>query len=188
MISILALFASEAQAGISTTSHNLSATTTTTDQICIFCHTPHNGNTSFSAPLWNHLVTTSTFTMYTSNDIDMTQNAAPGGESLACLGCHDGSIAYNSFVNGTGAPGGTLKLSSGNTFIGTDLRNDHPVGVLYDTTQDPDFNTIASLSVPLYTSNAVECATCHDVHDNAYGKFLRTTNAGSGLCLDCHNK
>lgn len=34
----------------------------------------------------------------------------------------------------------------------------------------------------------VECASCHDPHNTTNGTFLRRTNAGSGLCLTCHNK
>ena len=31
-----------------------------TDEVCVFCHTPHGANTSASAPLWNKGVTTTT--------------------------------------------------------------------------------------------------------------------------------
>ena len=51
---------------------------------------------------------------------------------------------------------------------------------------------------PLYTNsngeNQFECSTCHDVHDTAmYATkdsaevfFLRTSNAESKMCRDCH--
>jgi predicted CXXCH cytochrome family protein len=33
----------------------------------------------------------------------------------------------------------------------------------------------------------MQCATCHDVHNNTtYKPFLRDNTAGSLLCLDCH--
>ena len=35
---------------------------------------------------------------------------------------------------------------------------------------------------------SVECASCHDPHNAANGTFLRKTNAGSAVCLACHNK
>ena len=35
---------------------------------------------------------------------------------------------------------------------------------------------------------AVQCATCHNVHDNTNVPFLRVNNAASGLCLTCHIK
>lgn len=34
----------------------------------------------------------------------------------------------------------------------------------------------------------VECGSCHDPHNTANGTFLRQSNAGSAICLTCHNK
>jgi predicted CXXCH cytochrome family protein len=34
----------------------------------------------------------------------------------------------------------------------------------------------------------VECASCHDPHTTGQATFLRISNAGSALCLSCHNK
>jgi len=34
----------------------------------------------------------------------------------------------------------------------------------------------------------VECPTCHAVHDPGIQPFMRTSNAGSQLCLTCHSK
>jgi len=50
----------------------------------------------------------------------------------------------------------------------------------------------ASAPLPLVgssTANAtVECASCHNPHDNSLGNFLRRANAGSASCLSCHIK
>ncbi len=35
---------------------------------------------------------------------------------------------------------------------------------------------------------AVECASCHDVHNSGNGTFLRVSNLKSALCFACHNK
>jgi predicted CXXCH cytochrome family protein len=32
----------------------------------------------------------------------------------------------------------------------------------------------------------VQCTSCHDPHNNLYGKFLVRDNTASALCLDCH--
>jgi predicted CXXCH cytochrome family protein len=37
-------------------------------------------------------------------------------------------------------------------------------------------------------NSAVECSSCHAVHDNFYEPFLRSTMAASALCLGCHRK
>jgi predicted CXXCH cytochrome family protein len=42
--------------------------------------------------------------------------------------------------------------------------------------------------LPLYAGK-MQCATCHDVHNNTTNKpFLRDTTTASALCLDCHGK
>ncbi|MBI3605226.1 MAG: cytochrome c3 family protein [Nitrospirae bacterium] len=66
-------------------------------EACIYCHTPHNA--SSTAPLWNrNLPDPSGYQMYTSPNFD-SKVAAPDGISLACLSCHDGSVAVDSVVN-----------------------------------------------------------------------------------------
>ena len=75
------------------------------NQICIYCHMPHNAS-NVGAPLWNRTNSTTTFTMYSSknsstfalaNGEDASNAARPVGPvSLACLSCHDGQTAFNS--------------------------------------------------------------------------------------------
>jgi hypothetical protein len=101
-------------------------------------------------------------------------------------------------------------------FIGTDLRNDHPVGVLFPAS-NPDFRsgTVDRGYLRFYDSDGnghadkneirlyntgdgfeVECATCHDPHGvptNGAGSqftktFLRVENTASAVCLTCHVK
>jgi len=77
------------------------------------------------------------------------------------------------------------------------LANDHPISFTYDAAlaaADGHLVTPAATNrvdaaglVPLYGSK-MECASCHATHDNANGKFLRISNAGSALCLKCHVK
>ena len=74
------------------------------------------------------------------------------------------------------------------------LQGNHPVSVAYDETLT-DFNSEASVIAAglkffnIETSADVECGTCHDVHNstNIEG-LLWISNAGSALCLACHNK
>jgi len=37
-------------------------------------------------------------------------------------------------------------------------------------------------------AGTMECASCHDVHDNGIAPFLRLSNDASAMCLTCHNK
>ena len=88
-----------------------------TDQICIFCHTPHNAQPA--QPLWNKVNPTQAFKMYTSSATLTTVAkgvTAPGPESLLCLSCHDGRTAINILHNssvGVDAGGGKKKVGMG---------------------------------------------------------------------------
>jgi len=98
------------------TKHNLAANTdilaSGTTEVCVFCHTPHGGRTDVAgggAPLWNRaLPPKAEFTNYSSPNFDNSQGAetaGPKGVSLACLSCHDGTIALDALINAPGSGG-----------------------------------------------------------------------------------
>jgi predicted CXXCH cytochrome family protein len=193
--------------------------TSSTNSVCVFCHTPHFASTTIAAPLWNRSIGSSvpTFTLYTSPTID-TSIGQPTGVSLACLSCHDAKVnagdgapsssGKHSLLNAPGSGGIPDRSSNpncqschgyiygegrGNWRLGLDMRNDHPISMVYPTvTQDRGFVTPPDLQrgwsdVPLY-GGKVECATCHNVHDPSKTPFLRISNTGSALCYKCHSK
>jgi predicted CXXCH cytochrome family protein len=151
-------------AGIATTKHNLSTGSTATnrvtagtDEICVFCHTPHAADTTAPVPLWNkRLSTGATYTTYASlNSSTIDGEILPTGSiSLACLSCHDGTQAMDNIINAPGSggydatgggPNGLGYTWTGNVtaagmmtnlpttlaMLGTDLSNDHPIGIRY---------------------------------------------------------
>lgn len=190
---LLLLAATPSISQITGTPHDFSGRGWGTTQICVFCHTPHNGATGLEAPLWNHALTISTFTLYTNTVSSTFQGGPatqPGGVSKLCLSCHDGTVAIDSFGTRTGTTNMT-----GTRNLGTNLSNDHPISFTYDlalATLDGGLVTPASASsvvagIPLYNAK-VECASCHNVHSNTNGSFLRASNASSALCLKCHIK
>ena len=214
------------------------ANATINGQTCVFCHVPHGGSTS--QPLWNRSNPTgASYQVYTSSTSKTvaTGSAVAAGISGACMSCHDGTIAMDVVTNvngiafGTAPTGGSVSftagpnrkatytngtggtanvMSGGLPFIGADLRNDHPVAVVYQTalTADPSHYTAitqtgariyvngAGGQLPLFGSSSatatVECASCHDAHNNSLngtnGGFLRQANTGSQMCKACHNK
>ncbi len=195
------LLAGGANAGIAGSAHDLSAFATPNNpqsQLCIYCHTPHHSDTSVNdAPLWNHEVTaTASFTLYTSATLNATLGQ-PNGVSRLCLSCHDGTVALDAFGGMAGTAGNVV---SGSALVGTDLSNDHPISFVYNTALatadgglfDPATKDTGSGQVIeddwLFSGNAFECASCHDVHDDANVPFLRKDNAASALCLTCHDK
>jgi mono/diheme cytochrome c family protein len=85
-------------------------------EVCVYCHTPHgaNANAPGAAPLWNRSVPAgSSFTAYSGPNMDSTP-LAPVGVSLACLSCHDGSLALDALINasGSGKFSGTLNVGA----------------------------------------------------------------------------
>ena len=175
--------------------HDLKALTNSGGQVCIACHTPHNAQAAQLVPLWNHTATKATFTLYSS----ATSKAVfgqPAGATKACLSCHDGTVAIDSFGGKAPAGAGTVTLGSN---LGTSLADDHPVSFTYDAalataTANAKLVSPSSASwvdsaktVPLFAGK-LECASCHDAHDNTFGSFLRKSNNGSALCLTCHNQ
>jgi predicted CXXCH cytochrome family protein len=184
---------------ITGTAHDLRTDTGST-RICAHCHTPHSG--SPSVPLWNHtlsLTGAAGYSYYDSTTMvpaaQADQDASTGITGL-CMSCHDGTVALGNLQNPpqSGAPTDTTStiLTTDAGYLGVDLTNDHPVGFDYTltTASDSDFNSAATLTgtVELFAGDRVECASCHDVHDNTFAPFLVEANVGSTMCLQCHVK
>jgi hypothetical protein len=112
------MVAGSAMAQIAQTKHNLGTGNTTwngnigtgnaaTDEICVFCHTPHGADTNAPAPLWNRKLPTTTYKTYNQLGTSTLDGEvlAVGSVSLACLSCHDGSQAFNAVRNAPGSGG-----------------------------------------------------------------------------------
>jgi predicted CXXCH cytochrome family protein len=152
LVALGVLGSAPALAGIANTKHNLGNLGTGankfsgTEEICVFCHTPHGADITAVVPLWNRvLAAPTTYQTYSSLGTSSLDGAtAPvGSVSLACLSCHDGGQAMNVMINqpgsgtvnptfGAGTWTGSGQLNGATiTNIGTDLRNDHPIGIQY---------------------------------------------------------
>jgi predicted CXXCH cytochrome family protein len=195
--------ASTAYAEILGSPHDFTSRGFSQGQICLPCHTPHNPNPAVrSVPLWNHEVTSSTYTVYSSPSLDAGIPPGflnqPGGVSKLCLSCHDGTVAVDAFRGNRGS-----QFITGVVHWGTDLSNDHPISFIYDTelaTRDGGLNdpTVTPSGIPGLTGTiqqdmlfnySLECSSCHDVHNRFnIERLLKKNNAGSALCLTCHNK
>jgi predicted CXXCH cytochrome family protein len=200
--------------GIAGSPHDLSRFgpnhVTASSDACVFCHSPH-GKLSTSKqliPVWNHATTQTVFTMYTSPTLKGTVDAQPTGESLACLSCHDGTLAMGTLnepppgggeTDYTNAQDGIDRSSGkmvGGNVLGNSLAGVHPIAISY---QDDLVKTLRPanqlVGVKLYPSNKrgakVQCGSCHDPHnfgsEGTTAPFLRVSKVGSGLCLACHN-
>ncbi len=177
--------------------------TNTYNNPCQVCHIPHKAQTyaSAKAPLWNH-APSSQASSYITYDSAGSASYKGGsitlGSSIACLSCHDGSVAINQTAGGNGknatnslsgaavyAPTFSIETAKAGTFASgagpyvgfTDLTQMHPLGVSYTACVSGGDDELQATTYDLLpkmlkgASKTVECASCHDIH--------RTTGASA---------
>jgi len=119
------------QAGVVNSPHDMSqASWNTRKGVCSPCHSVHNTDPAQIIPLWNHATSAAAFTMYKSPTIQATMGTKPDGASLACLSCHDGTVAINQGIGGL--TGGAAEYIEGPFQIGPDLHTTHPISFVFD--------------------------------------------------------
>ncbi len=232
----------QALAGIANTKHNLGSTgavagqnkVSNTDEICVFCHTPHAADTTAPVPLWNKNLSSlggyTTYATLNSNTLDGAMLTV-GSVSLACLSCHDGTQAMDNIINAPGSGGydatggganglawtwsGTRIDANGKminaattlAMLGTDLSNDHPIGIRYcgggpnATTPtaactDTDFkgsgsglqNATVNSNLVWWVDTSVGTSGQREKTDMIlYSRSFSGTNAPSVECASCHD-
>lgn len=204
VVALSMIGASLALAGVSGGPHDLSSTvagvTSSSDEVCIHCHSPHVTNTlplvldSSKPSLYNRAV-----------------NSNFGKGSDICMSCHDGAIA--NVTNAAGRGNGTAityntsaSLNSywdlGGGDSGTEaafnaVGDNHPVGLNASGTGWVAPQPVADATTAGFINDgsgnySVECMSCHEPHNMTNGvggaNFLRQTNTASALCLECHDK
>lgn len=168
---------------------------TTQDQTCVFCHTPHSA--AKNKLLWNRADggnANTAFSIYTSYNNSAFRGAAAlsgkykvipdNSSSLLCLSCHGlTSISAimtntnNAIVSGDAGPFGAGRNSNGVAWaaaggagLGTNLSNTHPIAINYSEAQGLDSTGLkAKLSV-----------------DSKVRFFSATGVADSLECASCH--
>lgn len=184
-------------------------------ETCVYCHVPHV--TPPGGTIFNRVLPQDNYAVYSNpaGTMDATINR-PGGVSLVCLSCHDGTIAVDAILNppntawtpatnhqtmsaGNSAnecgschkPGNKPAHDATAAYLTQDLRDDHPISISYSEailrTPD-DFRDPLTIAPLRLFNDRIECPTCHDAHNAQYGPFLRVPNAQSSLCLTCHIK
>jgi len=135
------LIHSTANAQVAGSRHDLSTDAgSQTNEVCVYCHTPHGADVTAVVPLWNKTLPTSTYQRYSDLNTSTLDGAEAtvGSVSLACLSCHDGSQAMDNVINSPGrgmnsGAIGTVGTMTGTPvpMLGTDLRDDHPISIQY---------------------------------------------------------
>ena len=180
--------------------------------LCTVCHEMHNSDPSKLIPLWGHQTSISagSFQLYQSPTIGYTPSQ-PSGATLACLSCHDGVTAINSYGGTTN--GAAVFMTNSLTILGTDLSLNHPVSFSYTTAQANDpylrspsdtadstnrtgvaaFSGVSLNKAMLGNNGRMECSSCHDIHRQRgrsmySGVYVVNSAAYGDLCLMCHIK
>ncbi len=186
--------------------HNLSAggpgplKATSEQQICVFCHTPHGGNQSAGAPLWNRALSVATYTPYFS--LSLAANplpGPPGASSKVCLSCHDGTLAVGTVnvlngvepvsiaMTGTGTngviPGGSGENTGYTRNLGIDLSNDHPISFNYDSALGGATGTNGELRLPPVMNGSITIVG----NRTATVKPTFPLEANQVQCITCHD-
>lgn len=161
--------------------------------VCSACHSAHNTDTNQIAPLWNHATSAATFTPYSSPTLNASVGA-PSGVSLACLSCHDGTVAINQGISGS-FTGGTAEYIDPGAQIGPDLHIVHPISFTYDATlaaadgqlEDPTTYKIGDAKTNLTYSTAPVPATWSGT--SLTGKTIHEALLVDGKvqCASCHD-
>jgi predicted CXXCH cytochrome family protein len=174
---------------------------------CRSCHAPHNGAlanggtnaTTGQILIWSRNFPSGTNTFGVYDSATMKNKAVElGGSSLTtssdlrmysllCLSCHDGVTSSFTSMQSANKVGSQASFGTGAT-ESYGLTNDHPVNMPHDPTKNTSLQAVATVAVnlPLYgTNNSLQCATCHEPHNNVNTHFLRQAN-NTTLCTTCH--
>jgi predicted CXXCH cytochrome family protein len=202
-VSILAAPAGLPKLGLAGSTHDIGGNG------CKSCHAPHNGALANGGPqstglilLWTRSfpAAANTFGVYDSATMGnkavelggsaLTTSSDVRMYSLLCLSCHDGvTSSFSPAMQAKNMIGYSTRFGGTGLTDSLGLTNDHPVNVTYDPTktQEP-LQAVATVSavLPLYGStNTVQCATCHDPHNDVNTNYLRQTN-NTAHCTTCH--
>ncbi len=166
-----------------------------TDQICIFCHTPHSA--SPKGPLWYRIdpegpYGDGTFPLYNTVSLAINRDASavdltgyenvskdsegrplyPNGASRLCLSCHDGATSIGVLLGNQ-----TIEMES-DFATGINLATAHPISFNYSQAVIDGIVDTGDLRPFLFGSyvmptgdftplenGKMQCTTCHDPHE-----------------------
>lgn len=148
--------------------------------LCRVCHIP--SKMAAVEPLWYRKEVTRDFDIEKHVESERHHLFPADNTSRSCLFCHDGTVAKGfprkeksaheqvSLLEGTPEPVANLHL--------------HLFG--FDRDNQESSEPAESSALMLDPNSRITCATCHDPHNNELDNFLRVTNEGSAICMDCH--
>jgi predicted CXXCH cytochrome family protein len=201
------MFGTFALANVLNTPHDLSvgSTSTTdvsnTDQICVFCHSPH-GNVVGFRPLWNHDANSglTQFQVYgnaadpnqsaTMDSIPVNFAANANSTSAFCLGCHDGVSAVNALSNDPNDIVGPLTLGNGTEFdadgslLGVYPANPKILGTAANFLNEHPINMTPPLPA---TDPGMAAIVANEIGATPLPLYVSGAQTDTVQCGSCHN-
>jgi hypothetical protein len=179
----VAMFASTANAYIAGSSHDFLSVSTgfmTTAPVhaCRGCHQPHGGSTDGALWAQGNFSTIAVQAFSGGGDLTVASNISG---IKTCLSCHASSVS-------------TLAKPLATADVGTDLRNDHPVGDTIVLGSGSSWVTNPVIGGRTVTNgvSALTCRTCHDPHNGSAGfpatRYLIKFTTATDICAACHIK
>ena len=161
--------------------------------VCSACHSAHNTDPNQVAPLWNHATTVGPFIPYDSPTFNAGSHQ-PSGHSLACLSCHDGTVAINQSISGVLGTNGPVYIDPGAT-ISADLHVTHPISFTYDSAlaandgalEDPAVYKIGDPKTALTLSTAPVPPTWSGTPLSGKTINQALLSGGKMQCSSCHD-
>ena len=197
-------------AGLEGTSHDFSgkvASTGFTTGSCTFCHTPHKALATLL--LWNHTLSTSTFTWDETKTTAGTPFATIKGDTYKgptakCLSCHDGTVAIGDIawfgeakptvVDATMHTSGEFNIAAG--AAAGNMKGNHPVAMPYPFNNAKNtYNLSTTGAGATLTEWVADPTTSNNIRlfNDTGGVITAGTAAGTtgmecSSCHDPHNK
>jgi predicted CXXCH cytochrome family protein len=171
--------------------HDFGGTGESPGDACRACHVPHIQAVRPSTQPTTRPTTRPTLDFFRipgQRRVFVPGRYTPGPTSLACLGCHDGTVATSTI---TGAHVMLAGVRGGFQPPEGFVWRDHPIGIPYpsyrrDYRPESYVTKTGKIRLP---EGRIECISCHDPHNEAGVKgLLVMSNRRSALCLTCHVK
>ncbi len=149
--------------------------------LCRSCHVP-NKETAVE-PLWYRKISVPRFDINKLIDSTGEHVHALDPGSRNCLSCHDGSMA-RSFPHRGNQKHPQVNLTAPEVRAPANY-NMHLFN--FPKSSKEISRPAESSPLRLTAQNQVGCITCHNPHNNEKGHFLRVSNEGSKICMECHH-
>ncbi len=179
----------QAKSKIAGTPHNLSTAKTemingevlTDYSLCRSCHVPNKATAV--EPLWYREGSIARFELNKKLSAPDSHIHPLDPGSRNCLSCHDGSMA-RTFPHRGDPKDAQVNLTAPEV----PAPANYNMHLFNFPASGAEISRPSESSALILTSeNEVGCITCHDPHNNEQGNFLRVSDEGSTICLECHH-